>query len=79
MFITYNISIISFKTINDFIHGSFDIIMEADELDLDTKTEKITLCIPNNYDDPIFNECKKAIEQIIENKLWDDVSKHFMK
>lgn len=53
--------------------------MEADELNLDTNTGKLILCFPYHYDDPISKECKETIEQIIENKLWIDVSKHFTK
>lgn len=59
---------------SDFIHGSFDIIMEADILNLNTNTDKLFLSSPYHYDDPIANNCKKTIEQIVENQLRIDVS-----
>lgn len=52
--------------------------MEADELNLNTNTGKLILCIPYHYDDPISKECKKEIEYFTKNKLWIDVSIYFM-
>lgn len=70
---------ISIQTVDDFIHGSFDIILEADELNLSTANTKLILCIPYHYDDPVSKECKKAIKQIIDNKIWIEVRINFSK
>lgn len=59
------------------MHSTFDIIMEAYELNLYTHPEKLLLCIPNHYNDLISRKCKKAIEKIIENNFWINVSLHF--
>jgi len=50
-----------------------DIIMEIDELNLET-SGKIILSTPYHYDDPVAKECTNEIQNIVENNLTTDVS-----
>lgn len=63
-----------FKTMNDFIYDSLDIIMEANKFNFNNDKKKLMFCTPYYYDDPIFKECTKIIKQIIEKEKSIDVS-----
>jgi len=43
--------------------------MEADKLNFETVSEKLILCNPYHYDDPISKECIKSIKEILESQL----------